>query len=175
MNNKITLVIEGLIFAVIGALISIFGPTEVIDKTTAIIALILGSVLVLLALVFTFQKKEVDISSTILGAVLIFIGAFLLTPWLTFGVLINFLVIVLMGLGAGLILVGLIALAKKATTLGIVQIIIGALLVVFTGLYLGVDGFRNAFWIIIGIVIAIYGALLVVDALISNKPKKKQK
>lgn len=172
MNNKVATIVEGLIIAVIGVLISIFGPTQVIDTTFAIIAIAFGAVLLVFSVLAIVQKRDINASLTILGSVLLFVGIFLLTSWLSFGVLVNFVVIVLMGLGVGLIILGLLSVSKKNLPLGVSQLVIGALLTLFTSLYLGVEGFRSAFWIIIGIVIAIYGVLMTVSALLVKGKKR---
>ena len=74
-----------------------------------------------------------------------------------------------MGLGIGLILAGAYCVSKKLVFNGVGQIVIGALMVTFVDIYKTVPDFAKAFWIIIGILVAIYGALVIVSALIDKK------
>lgn len=172
-SKKITTLIEGLVIAVLGVLIAIFGGGSVIDVYFAVISLVLGVVLLVLAGVVLAQKKVLDAGNLTLGTILVFIGSFLFTDWLSFAMLINILVIVLMGLGAALMLTGIYFLVKGAIFNGVGQLVIGALLVTFTILFITVPDFRTAFWIIAGIIIALYGVLVAVTALISKGSRKK--
>jgi len=83
--------------------------------------------------------------------------------------LVEFLVIALLGLGIGLILTGIYCLSKKLLFNGIGQLVVGALMVTFVIIYKTVPDFAQAFWIIIGVLVAVYGALVIISALISKK------
>ena len=173
MKNKlITNIIEGLVVAVMGVLIAVKGGGSALDVYFAIVCLVLGAALAIVALVGVVQTKLLDFGLTILASIFIFIGAFLFTDWLSFAMLINLLVIVLLGLGTGLVLCGVYSVIRKALPLGIGQIVIGAAIIVFTVLYLTVPDFRTVFWIVIGIIVALYGVLLVVFAFINNSKRK---
>ena len=173
MKNKlVSSIIEGIVIAVMGVLIAVYGGGSALDMYFGIVALVLGLALAIVALVGVVQGGILDFGLTILASIFIFVGAFLFTDWLSFAMLINLLVIVLLGLGTGLVLCGVYSLAKKALPLGLGQIVIGAAIIVFTVLYLTVPDFRTVFWIVIVIIVAIYGVMLVVFALINRNKKK---
>ena len=169
MKNKLPTIIEGAVIVALGILIAIYGGGSVIDIYFGIIALVSGVALLILALVGISQKKPLLVNSLVLGCALIFIGSFLFTDLLSFAVLINLLVIALMGAGAGLVLASIYSLTKRMFVTGVSQALVGVLLIVFTALFLTVNDFRTAFWIIIGILIAVFGVLVIVSALVEKK------
>lgn len=169
MNNKIGRVIEGLIIAALGVLVAIYGGGSVVDVYFAIIALISGAGCLLVALFSLSKSKELDYGLVIIGVIALFIGFFLFTDWLSFSMLINILIVVLMGLGAALIFCGLYTTLRKSVFYGVGQITVGALIIIFTALYIGVTDFRTVFWIVIGVIIAVYGVFAAISALVSKK------
>ena len=172
MNNKITKIIEGIVIAALGIIIAVSRSGEALNIYLAIVALVLGTALLILSIITLSQRKALDMGTTILGTILIFIGIFLLAKYLSIGVLIDLLIVVLMGLGTGLVICGIYALVKKAPLIGLTQLVVGVLMIVFSVLYMTVEDFRGAFWIVIGILLAIYGVLVVISGLIEQNKKK---
>ena len=74
----------------------------------------------------------------------------------------------MIGGGAGLVLVGCYALVKKDTFGGAMNIVIGVAAITLAVLYITVEGFRDAFWIIVGILVAIYGVLEIIRAFLKK-------
>ena len=170
MNSKVARIIEGTVITVLGVLVAIFGGGQVLDIYLGVVSTIVGVIYATLAVMGLSKKKTLDFACTILTCVFIFIGIFIFVKVLTFAMLINVLLVVLMGIGTGLVICGIYALTKKAYVIGIGQILVGALFIVFTALYLAnIDGFQKVFWIVIGIAIALYGVLVVVNAAIEKK------
>ena len=79
----------------------------------------------------------------------------------------------LLGLGIALILYGLFVALRKNLFYGVGQIVVGAVLATLVIIFLTVPEFAHAFWIIVGVVLAIYGALLLVFTLIDKDGKRK--
>lgn len=169
MNSKVARILEGAIIVALGVIIAICGIGSAIDIYFGIACTIAGVVLLLLAFIGLSKKDVTYLSDIILGSVLLTIGICLFTPWLSFGALIELLVIALMGLGVGLIITGAYFITKKALFTGVGQIVVGALMVTFVILYKTIPDFAQAFWIIVGILVALYGVLLIVTALIDKK------
>lgn len=171
MDKKLSTIIEGVVLVVLGILVAIFGATTVLDIYFGILFLVFGVALTVLAIVKLAKTKELEFSTTFLASALLVIGSSLLAGFLTFGVLINVIVLLLIALGAGLVFYGVFTLVKKETFAGIFQIVIGVVLVVLASLYLAIPEFRTAFWIIVGIVMALYGVLTIVSAFLTKKEK----
>ena len=92
---------------------------------------------------------------------------------LSFGVLIGLLVYIMLALGIALVLYGIYtAVALKGLVPGIAQIVIGAAIIVLTILFLTVEDFRTVFWIITGVLVAVYGVLMLISAFIPQKKAK---
>ena len=157
INDRITKIIEGVIVTVLGVLIAIFGGQQTMDILVGVSCLVTGVGLVALTIIEIVKERPIDVSNAALGVVLIFIGIFLFTPVLTLVGLINLTVVIIMGLGAGLMLFGIYALTKHAKYLGMGRIGAGAVIVTLSALFLAIEGFRTAFWIIIGVFVALYG------------------
>lgn len=169
MNSKLARVLEGAIIVALGVIIAIGGIGSAIDIYFGIGCTIAGVVLLLLAFIGLSKKDATYLPDIILGAVLLTIGICLFTPWLSFAALVDLLVIALMGLGVGLIITGAYFITKKALFNGIGQIVVGILMVTFVILFKTVPEFAQAFWIIVGVLVALYGVLLIVTALIDKK------
>ena len=169
MNNKVARILEGAILVALGVIIAICGIGSAIDIYFGIVFSIAGAALLVLGFMGLNKKDPSGLSDLLLGSVLLTIGVCLFTPWLSFAGLVEFLVIALLGLGIGLILTGIYCLSKKLLFNGIGQLVVGALMVTFVIIYKTVPDFATAFWIIIGVLVAVYGALVIVSALISKK------
>ena len=172
MDSKIASIVRGAIIIALGVLVAIYGAAAVADTYFAVVFLIVGIASLLLAGVSVARKLPLPVMYVILGAILIAIAIGLFTNQLSFGVFISLAVFIIMGAGAGLMISSIYFLAKKQTPLGIAQLVCGAVCVLLAGLYIGLPDFRKAFWIIVGIVIALYGAVVLVTALMDKKGSK---
>ena len=72
-------------------------------------------------------------------------------------------------MGAAVLCYGIYLIGKKEPAIGAIQIVIGAVAITMGILYLTVDGFATAFWIVIGILIALYGLTLTIFAIVDKK------
>ena len=173
MNNKKLLgVIEGAIIVALGVLIAIFGFGAV-DLYFAIASTVVGAALLGVS-IYGMSKNSLDVGVLALSGVLIAIGVGLFTHYLSFGILINLIVIAILGFGAALIIYGIYLIAKKYPVYGTLVLIIGVVLVTLSVLYICLADFRNVFWIIVGIVIALYGVLYIVAVLTERKSITKK-
>ena len=174
-KEKLTQVLVGAIMVALGILVAIFG-TEAFDLYFGILATAAGAVLLAYAIFLLTKKQKLSASIFILPCVLLTFGICLLIPGgpISFGMLVNVIVVLVLGLGAGLIFYGVYLIAKKATLNGVINLVIGAAAVTLSILYLTVPEFAKAFWIIVGIVIALYGVLEIVDAFIEKTSSRER-
>ena len=161
-------ILSGAILVALGVLIAIF-QIGALDLYFGIIAIIGGAVLLAYGIYLLAKKNGVNGSSVILACVLLALGITLVIHFVSFGALIPLILTLLIGGGTGLVLVGVYAIAKKDTFGGLINIIIGAAAITLSLLYIFVEGFRDAFWIIIGVLVAIYGVLEIVRAFVNKK------
>ena len=169
MNNKVSRVLEGAVLLALGIIIAVCGIGTAIDIYFGIAFTVAGVCILLLGIIGLSKKNADSLANLILGSVLLTIGICLFTPWLSFAPLVNLLVIAILGLGIGLILTGSYCIAKKLLLSGVGQLVIGVLMVVFTIIYKVNPDFSQVFWIVVGVLVAIYGALVIVSALIAKK------
>lgn len=172
MSQKNVEIVRSLVLIALGVFIAIFGINTVLDIYFAILFLVAGIAFGILAVV-SMSKNNINYSNVLLSGVLIALSIGLFTKYLTFAMLINILIVVIIGFGAGLIAISIYEFAKKRTTTAILELITGVIFVTLGILYIYVADFRQAFWIVFGILVAVYGALYLALVL-SNKTKSKK-
>ena len=172
MKNKlIRQIISGIVCIILGVLIAIYGP-KAIDTYLGVIFCVLGASLLGFQGIVWYKKLEMSPVDVLYGAVLLTVGVFLLTPALSVVELIDFVVVIVVGLGAGLLMYGVHLLTKKEKFSGFLDTLLGVVALVTAILYLTVEKFREIFWIIFGVVFAAYGLLVIITSLIKPKEGK---
>ena len=167
-KEKLSKVLTCAVLIVLGILIAIFG-VGAIDIYLGVVACV-AAVVVLADTIFLISRKEKLVASPfVLSLVLLAIGITLFVHWISFAAIVNFLVVVILGTGAGLLCYGIYLLARKENSNGLLNIVMGVVAVVLAILYMAVPDFGKVFWIIVGVVIAVYGLLGLVFTLIEKK------
>ena len=161
-------VIEGAFFLVFGLLVAILG-VGTIDLYIGILCLVVGIVCIGLSIMAIVQKGEVSFKLLTVGGAFLAVGIAMFTDFLSFAMVVNLIVIILLGYGAGILVYGIVQVSRKETAFGIIDMVIGAGLVTFNTLYLTLPSFRGDFWLTVGILIAIYGAFLIVLGVVEKK------
>ena len=173
-KKKIANVIEGAVIVLFGVLVAIFGGVAVVDTYLGILALVAGAIFTALVIAKLIKEKTLPMFETLYACACFGIGIGLLTHYISLGILVNVIVLLVISLGAGIVLIGVYSIIKKAMSLGIMQIILGAICITLGLLYLLVDGFAQAFWIIVGIVIAALGIFFIVSQFVDLKKKSSK-
>lgn len=172
-NNKIVNIIEAIVITVLGIIIAICGGGTALDIYFGIVAIVGGVALAAIAIYSLAKTKVLPFGTTFLSIALITVAITLFVGALSFGVLIGLLVYIMLALGIALVLYGIYtAVALKGLVPGIAQIVIGAAIIVLTILFLTVEDFRTVFWIITGVLVAVYGVLMLISAFIPQKKAK---
>ncbi len=169
MSEKNKTLVSGIFFIVMGILIAIFGGQAVLDVYFGIVSLVAGLCLVAMGIYAMSKKQPLPGSTLVLGCVLLAVGVTLFTDFLSVGVLINFLVVVVLGAGAGILTYGIYLLVKKQTVPGLMNLVLGLVAIVVSVLYIAVPDFRSIFWIIVGVLIAVYGLVEFIYAIKEGK------
>ena len=167
-NKKLPLIVESIIIILLGVLIAIFGGQAVLDIYFGIIFVVGGACLLTVGIIKMATSKEVDFLLTFLSFALLCVGIALFTDFLTFAMLFSLIALLLIALGAALVVYGIYNVLKKNPLAGIVQILVGIAIIVLSILWIFVPEFQTAFWIVMGILIAVYGAFSLVTALLKN-------
>lgn len=168
-NKDLTKIIHGVVAIVVGVLIAVLGIGSVMDTYLGILAIVAGSILLLLAVYALANKRPLPLAPLTLGGALIAIGVGVFTNYISFGMIINIIVISLFGVGGAFILYGIYMMAEGHVPFGVAFLVIGAGLITLAACYLAIEDFRKVFWIITGILIAVYGVLVIVFALTEKK------
>ena len=173
MKDKLLKVIEAVVIIALGVVVAVCGGGTAIDIYFGIVALVGGLALLIFNVYGVVTTKKLLFTPTFLCCALTTVGIALFTPYLTFAALINLVIMLVIGLGVALIVYGLycILLAKKAL-IGVGEIIIGFAAIVLAILFITVEDFRTIFWIILGVLIIVYGVFYLVFSLIPQKSKK---
>ena len=165
-EQKIKAVIQGAIFLVLGILIAVFGIGSTMDIYLGVLAIISGTGLICFSCYLFLMKQPMALAPLGLGAALFGIAIGVFVKEITFQMLITILLFALLGFSCALMLFGIYTAVKFNPLFGISQIIIGAGLFVLAMCYHFIPDFRNVFWIIAGILIAVYGGLYAIYALV---------
>ena len=169
-NNELIInVLEGIIITVLGILIAVCGIDTTVNVYFGVLAIVIGTVAAVFAIYMLTKEKVLPLGITLLSGSLIAIGSGLFASYIDLSVFVKVLVLVVLGAGAGLILHGVYSIAKKYVLVGVVETIVGVALVTLTAVYMNVPDFAKYFWIIVGVFIAVYGALSVIFALVDKK------
>lgn len=174
MKNKIMTIVEAVVIIALGIIIAVCGGGTALDIYFGIVAIVGGVALGVVAAYTLAKTKVLPFGSTFLSVALITVAIALFTGYLSFGILIVLVVYLILALGIALVLYGVYTLlGPKALVYAIVQIVVGVALAVLAIVFLAVPDFRTAFWIIVGILVAIYGALMLVSAFLPTKKSKQ--
>ena len=168
-KEKLSSVIEGIIILVFGILIAVCGIDSTVNLYFGILFTIIGASALGVALTLFIKKAPVTGALFFLSGIALSLGICLFTNWVSFSVLIPLLVAAVLGLGAGLIAHGCYFAIRHNAFYGIGEMVVGIAVVVLAALYMGVPQFRAAFWLVAGILIAIYGAFNIIFALVRKK------
>ena len=173
MSNKLSTILAGVLFIALGVIIAVSGGGTALNVYIGIVSIVAGVALLVFACIAVAKKLPLPIGGVLLAGILITIAIAIFMEKLSFAALIGVLIFALMGLGFGLVVVGLYTIVRHSLIYGLGQIVLGALFVLFTALFLGIPDFAKAFWIIIGIMVIVYGVLVLVSAFVGPKKLKK--
>ena len=174
MNKKLVAICEGVLLIVIGVLIAIFGGKDVMDMVFGILFIISGAAFGVLASVTTIKTKVLPLGLTFVALASLFFGILLVMSKATVMHVVGYAMIAAVGLGAALFLKGLhILIVRKLVFTGIGQMVIGAGISTVAILYLfGPEGFYSVFWIVVGVLVAVYGLYSCVLGFLSKEEAK---
>lgn len=173
MKNKIMNIVEAVVIIALGIIIAVCGGGTALDIYFGIVAIVGGVVLAAASVYSLAKTKVLPFGSTFLSVALITIAIALFASYLSFSILIILVVYLILALGIALVLYGVYTLlVNKALVSAVAQFVVGVALAVLAIVFLAVPDFRTAFWIIVGILVAIYGALMLVATFIPTKKSK---
>lgn len=175
MNKKLLAVIEGALVVALGVLIAVFGGQDVMDIYFGVVFIIAGAGLLTFAIVGLVKTKILSFAITFFAFAALLLGTFLVARYYSFGYLVYTLILLIIAAGGALIFKGVYTIVKYSVIYGIGQIVVGAAAIVLGILYLTVPEFYAVFWIIVGILVAIYGLVMIIGALVSKENKSKEK
>lgn len=175
MNKKLLGVIEGALVIALGVLIAIFGGQEVMDIYFGVVFIVAGAGLLTFAIVGLVKTKVLSFAITFFAFAALLLGIFLVARYYSFGYLVYTLILLIIAAGGALIFKGVYTIVKYSVIYGIGQIVVGAAAITLGILYLTVPEFYTVFWIIVGVLVALYGVVMVVGALVNKEDKKEVK
>lgn len=169
MKDKIFTIIEGAIIVIFGILFACKGSATAVNTYFGVVFLVVGILLAALALIGLFRTRLMLFGAVFAATALITFGVALLSKKLGFEVLIAYAVYAILAFGIALAIFGLYTIVKGNLFGGIGQIVVGAVIAILAILYINNADFHKVFEIILGIVIAVYGALVILLAFLDKK------
>lgn len=168
-KQKIINILEAILIIVLGVLTAVSGGGAALDLYIAIVSLVAGVAVAVLTIVKLNETRVLDFLGTFLACTLIVIASVMFAGRLSFGIIIVLLVYALIGLGGALIFHGIYLLTKKANVPATVEIVSGVIFMTLAILYLTIQEFATAFWIVVGVFIALYGIYALIFAIINKE------
>ena len=165
--------VSALILVAFGILVAILGPKSR-DLYLGILCIVSGVGLLIASIMMASTTKVVPFVVTFFALALLTFGICSFTDLLSFQFLITFVILAIGALGLTFIIHGACLLGKKATTGGVLEIVLGTVAVTFTILFFAVTDFQPVVWVVLGILIALYG-LAELIAVFSGKELIKKK
>ena len=169
-NKKLINVLEACAMIALGVCVAIFG-FRTFDMYFGIVFLVAAVGFLAAAIVGVSKYRILHFGLLFAFTALTTFGVIILMNQFTLYYMVIVLVYLLIALGGALAIYGVYAIGKINGFYGIGQIVLGAIAITIGILYLLVPEFGVAFWIIVGVLIAVYGVLLLVNALIDKKHK----
>ena len=174
MSQKLLNIIEGALVVALGVLIAIFGGQEVMDIYFGVMFIIAGAGLLAFAIVGLVKTKILSFAITFFAFAALLLGTFLVARYYSFGYLVYTLILLIIAAGGALIFKGVYTIIKYSVVYGIGQIVIGAAAITLGVLYLTVPEFYTVFWIVVGVLVALYGVFMIVGALLAKQDNAEQ-
>ncbi|MCR4880190.1 MAG: hypothetical protein K5906_04470 [Bacilli bacterium] len=168
-KEKLQTVLEGIFLLVFGILIAVCGIDTTVNIYFGVVFTAVGACALLLIIALLIKKAPIIPALFFMAGIGLTVGICLFTNWLSFSALIPLLIAVILGAGAGLVVHGLYMAIKVNVIYGIGELVIGAAIMTLALVYMYVPDFQKPFWIITGILVAVYGAFTVVFGLIKRK------
>ena len=165
-KRKLFYLIESIVLIIVGILIafSLLAP-KMINILLGIAVLIMGAMLFAKS-VWESPTKSLLVPMALLGACLIGTSIALFINKLNIvNLLVTIISIALCSIGAVLIISSIIQFAKKKTESGIVQIVFAIIFITLGLIFLLLDDALKYFWLIFGILMAIFGIYLLIVTL----------
>ena len=178
MDKKISVILEAALIFVLGILVAIFGAGTVLDNYFGVVCIVIGAFFAAVSILIIVKGQPLLPAFPITAGITLAIGIAMFTPWLTIANLINFMVIIVLGLGAGLVIYSIYSFTRGPAfrAFGAAQLCAGVLAIVLASCYVAFPGFQQAFWIIVGILMCLYAiAWLVFFFVVNGEHKHKKK
>lgn len=169
-KSKAYSIVEGILLIIIGILMacSIVEPS-ILNYLLGGVALIFGLFLFIKCATES-SKVNLLLPGSMLSAVLVALGIGLMINYFDFvGLLTHVIVLAILAIGIVFILDSIIKFVNKNTKTGVVELLIGAILITFAILLMTINEIYSYLWVITGILICIYGVYYLAYALVKRK------
>lgn len=173
MSKKVLNIIEGAAIVVLGVLVAVFGGIQTLSTYFGILFIIAAAGILALGIVALVKTKITTYPVIFFAAALLTIGVVLLIHAEYFDLLIRFVAYLLFAAGCALVVYGVYTIVKFSVFYGIGQIVVGASVAALALCYLLIPAFAVVFWIVVGILIGVYGILFIVAAILDKEILKK--
>ena len=171
-NKKLYAILESVAVIALGVLLAIFG-FRTVDLYFGILFIIAAVGFLAIVVAYLVKSKELPFGALLGFTTSLVFGVLILLNRFSLGYLFYILVLMFIALGGALLIYGIFTMTRGFVVYGVGQLTIGVLFLVSGILYLTVPEFGTAFWIVVGILVALYGVLLLVEAIAGKKLAKK--
>jgi len=166
-QNKLNLIIDGLIAIVLGIMILLIGIGNTLDIYFGILLVVGAASLIALGFIAMYKKLPFLVPFVAGGAIMA-AGIALFCRFTTVQWLIPFAVIGLLGAGCGLVAHSIYVMVKLNFIYGLGECALGAIAVTVTALYINIPGFQQVFWYVMGALVIAGGAAVLILGIVKK-------
>jgi len=177
MNKKTLNIVEGIAAVILGVLIAVFGGVATLNLYFSILFIAAGVGILAFDIAALVKTGLLSFALTFFGIAIATLGIGMLVNGDIFAAFVSVVFLVIIAAGATLVAVGVWSIFKKAVFFGIGQIFAGTAGITIAVLYVALPGFARFFWVIVGVLVAMFGLYIAIPAFseISGKKSKKAK
>lgn len=170
-NKKLLAIIEGVATITLGVLIAIFGSVT-IGLYFGIMLIVASAGFLAICILSLVRTKELQFIPVAGFAGALAFGILLIVHPELAKFFIRLFVYLLIAFGGAMVVYGIYLIIKQMFTFGAGEVTIGAVITTLAILYLTVPPFVDAFWVIVGVVVALSGVFLIVAAFLNKDIKE---
>ena len=172
MSKKLTGILTGVAVAAFGLLLlltSILDSLDVVNVIFGVVLMLLGAACVALAVLGLVKEKKLEFKLCLGATAGLFLGLMVILNQLNIFAIFALLVYAVPPVGLALLAHGIFMICKKETVPGLIKAGVGVAATVIGMLYLFVESFQQVFWIIVAILLLVYGAYMIVMACLKKE------
>ena len=174
MSKKLMSILIGAGVVALGVLIMLAGIIShyVLNVVIAVLLMVGGAGCLAFGVYGLIKDKKLEFNVCLGAFAGIWLGLILILEYLDIFSIVGLVFLVVPAVGLAMLVHGIYMICKKETVPGVIKAVIGAVAATVGILYVFVPSFQDIFWIIAGVLVALFGVYLIVMAFVKKEEAK---